>query len=144
LLTTLIPPTSEKNDLVLVSGASGFIAAHLTSHLLMNDYRVRGTVRSKDKGEYLKKLYDGVGEFEYVIVEDIAEVSVGGMRLGLSRRSQIRFAEIETSGVADSPALSTKPSRGSMESVSLASCLITYASHTNVNPLRRTAHTASP
>jgi len=44
----------------------------------MNDYRVRGTVRSKDKGEYLKKLYEGVGEFEYVIVEDIAEVSVGG------------------------------------------------------------------
>lgn len=41
----------------------------------MNDYRVRGTVRSAEKGEYLKKLFDGVGEFEYVIVEDIAKVS---------------------------------------------------------------------
>jgi hypothetical protein len=48
---------------------------HLCSHLLMNDYRVRGTVRSAEKGEYLKKLFDGVGEFEYVIVEDIAKVS---------------------------------------------------------------------
>ena len=41
----------------------------------MNGYRVRGTVRSTEKGEYLKKLFDGVGEFEYVIVEDIAKVS---------------------------------------------------------------------
>jgi uncharacterized protein YbjT (DUF2867 family) len=47
---------------------------HLCSHLLMNGYRVRGTVRSDSKGEYLRKLFDGVGEFEYVIVEDIAKV----------------------------------------------------------------------
>jgi hypothetical protein len=47
----------------------------------MNDYRVRGTVRSEEKGEYLKKLYDGVGEFEYVIVKDIAEVSAGMWRV---------------------------------------------------------------
>jgi len=59
----------------------------------MNDYRVRGTVRSKDKGEYLKKLYEGVGEFEYVIVEDIAEVSVGGSRLWLDFGVRLGFAE---------------------------------------------------
>jgi len=64
-----------EGSLILVSGASGFIAVHLCSHLLMNGYRVRGTVRSNDKGDYLKKLFDGVGEFDYVIVEDIAKAS---------------------------------------------------------------------
>jgi hypothetical protein len=49
-------------------------AAHLCSTLLINGHKVRGTVRSTEKGEYLKKLFDGVGEFEYVIVEDIADV----------------------------------------------------------------------
>jgi len=66
-------PAVPQGSLILVSGASGFIAVHLCSHLLMNGYRVRGTVRSTEKGEYLKKLFDGVGEFEYVIVEDIAK-----------------------------------------------------------------------
>lgn len=82
----------------------------------MNGYRVRGTVRSEDKGEYLKKLYDGVGEFEYVIVEDIAEVSKRGRgcgRLGTS----IDGCLVDDPG---SPVHSTRPSRGSMESVSPA------------------------
>lgn len=47
----------------------------------MNGYKVRGTVRSADKGEYLRNLYKGVGEFEYVIVEDIADVSPPPPRL---------------------------------------------------------------
>lgn len=65
-------PAVAPGSLILVTGASGFIAVHLCSVLLSNGYKVRGTVRSKDKGQYLKKLFDGVGEFEYVIVEDIA------------------------------------------------------------------------
>ena len=42
--------------------------------LLKNGYRVRGTVRSKAKGEYLRNLFEGQGEFEYVIAEDITKV----------------------------------------------------------------------
>ena len=38
--------------------------------LLENGYKVKGTVRSKDKGEYLVNLFKGK-PFEYVIVEDI-------------------------------------------------------------------------
>ncbi|KAI5449717.1 hypothetical protein NCC49_004082 [Naganishia albida] len=66
-------PAIQQGALVLVTGASGFIASHLCSTLLMNGYKVRGTVRSADKGEYLRNLYKGVGEFEYVIVQDIAD-----------------------------------------------------------------------
>lgn len=66
-------PAVPKGSLVLVTGASGFIAAHLCSVLLINGYKVRGTVRSTEKGKYLKRLFDGVGDFEYVIVEDIAD-----------------------------------------------------------------------
>ncbi|KAJ9098876.1 hypothetical protein QFC19_006214 [Naganishia cerealis] len=52
-------PAIPEGSLVLVTGASGFI--------------VRGTVRSTEKGEYLKNLFTDVGDFEYVIVEDIAD-----------------------------------------------------------------------
>jgi len=65
-------PAIKPGSLVLVTGASGFIAAHVCSVLLTNGYKVRGTVRSTEKGEYLKNLFKGVGDFEYVIVEDIA------------------------------------------------------------------------
>lgn len=40
-------------------------------------YPVRGTVRSVAKGEYLKELFQGSkAPFEYVVVEDIAQVRV--------------------------------------------------------------------
>ncbi|WVR07600.1 hypothetical protein IAU60_004642 [Kwoniella sp. DSM 27419] len=61
----------KKGDLVLVTGASGFIAAQTVREFLKRGYRVRGTVRSEGKGDYLKKLFMNEGEFEYVIVEDI-------------------------------------------------------------------------
>jgi len=64
-----VPPSS----LILVTGASGFIAAHLVSALLMRGFRVRGTVRSEDKGRYLDRLFEGVGEWSWVVVEDIAQ-----------------------------------------------------------------------
>jgi uncharacterized protein YbjT (DUF2867 family) len=41
--------------------------------LLTQGHRVRGTVRSADKGEYIKSLFGKryPGQFEYVIVEDL-------------------------------------------------------------------------
>jgi hypothetical protein len=95
----------------------------------MNDYRVRGTVRSSEKGEYLKKLFDGVGEFEYVIVEDIAKVSSS------DRAKYVMLRSSCSERVTDYPvlmldchslALSTKPSRASMELVSPAPHLPTH------------------
>lgn len=50
------------------------ISSHLVKTLLEQGYPVRGTVRSKEKGEYLKNFFkDSKVPFEYVIVKDIAE-----------------------------------------------------------------------
>ncbi|EJT99638.1 NADP-binding protein [Dacryopinax primogenitus] len=56
--------------LVLVTGASGFLAAHACQTLLEKEFKVRGTVRSKEKGEYLVNLYKN-SNFSYTIVPDI-------------------------------------------------------------------------
>ncbi|KAG0661671.1 methylglyoxal reductase (NADPH-dependent) gre2 [Rhodotorula mucilaginosa] len=68
-------PTVPKGSLVLISGPSGFLGAHCAQQLLEHGFRVRGTVRSQDKGQYLADLFkkQGYGEdkFEFVIVEDV-------------------------------------------------------------------------
>lgn len=59
---------------VLVTGASGFIAAWVVKTLLEKGYIVVGTVRSDSKGKYLQNLFKEYGDrFSYVIVEDIAK-----------------------------------------------------------------------
>ncbi|EJD40169.1 D-lactaldehyde dehydrogenase [Auricularia subglabra TFB-10046 SS5] len=69
-----MPPVSQ-SSLILVTGASGFLAVHVVKSLLRRGHRVRGTVRSAPKGEYLRDLFDPEfpGKFEYVIVKDIAQ-----------------------------------------------------------------------
>ncbi|RSH88686.1 methylglyoxal reductase (NADPH-dependent) gre2 [Saitozyma podzolica] len=69
-------PAIKPGSLVLVTGASGFIAAQTVRAFLEAGYRVRGTVRSTAKGEYLAKLFAGKGDFEYVLVEDITKDGV--------------------------------------------------------------------
>lgn len=47
------------NDLILVTGASGYIACHIVKQLLEKGYKVRGTVRStknEQKVAPLKRL----------------------------------------------------------------------------------------
>jgi len=57
---------------VLVSGASGFIAIWVVRSLLERGYAVRGTVRSHEKGNYLKKMFKTYGDkFEVVVVKDV-------------------------------------------------------------------------
>jgi nucleoside-diphosphate-sugar epimerase len=80
----------EKGSLVLVTGASGFIATyippiqsqsfaeprrHVVRELLRAGFKVRGTVRSASKGEYLMDLSKDEGEFQYAIVADMGRVS---------------------------------------------------------------------
>jgi len=61
-------PAVPTGSTVLVTGASGFIAVHVVQQLLDRGYKVLGTVRSKEKGEWIKNKFPA---FEYVIVEDL-------------------------------------------------------------------------
>jgi len=69
-------PATPAPAKVLVTGASGFLGAHVARAFLARGYSVRGTVRSTDKGDYLLDLFSGEfpNKFEYYIVKDIGEV----------------------------------------------------------------------
>ncbi|TYJ56113.1 hypothetical protein B9479_003223 [Cryptococcus floricola] len=67
-------PAIKPGSLVLVTGASGYIASHTVDTLLKRGFNVRGTVRSHSKGGYLANLFKNAkANFEYAIVGDIAE-----------------------------------------------------------------------
>lgn len=86
---------------ILLTGASGFLAAHVGQQLLQRGYRVRGTVRSAEKGEYLKQLYkkDGIEGFEYVIVEDVEQVR--SQQLARARCLHLQFKLIALHNLQD-------------------------------------------
>ena len=68
-------PAVQPPAKVLVSGATGYIAAWVVRNLLERGYVVRGTARSVAKGDFLKKAFASYGDrFEVVVVEDIAQV----------------------------------------------------------------------
>lgn len=69
-------PTLAKGDKVLVTGATGYIAAWVVQALLDQGFAVRGTVRSNRKGQHLVDLFQSYGDrFEIFVVEDMAAVS---------------------------------------------------------------------
>ena len=72
-------PASLPPALILVTGASGFIASWVCLTLLRDGYNVRGTVRTTGKGEYLTKLFAEYGDrFKYVLVPDVVKVAFLG------------------------------------------------------------------
>ncbi|TPX68416.1 hypothetical protein SpCBS45565_g03123 [Spizellomyces sp. 'palustris'] len=57
---------------ILVTGITGFIAAHVAEQLLAAGFRVRGTVRSLAKAEHLKQRFASYGDkIEFTVVEDL-------------------------------------------------------------------------
>ena len=62
-------------DRVLVTGISGFIAAHVTQRLIAKGYKVRGTLRNKDKGEALMARFAASGVDTQNI--ELAEADLG-------------------------------------------------------------------
>lgn len=61
-----------KGSLILVTGASGFVASNIVKEALLFGYRVRGTVRSSDKATQTRDLFDSP-DYETAIVADLAE-----------------------------------------------------------------------
>lgn len=59
---------------VLLTGGSGFIAAHVLDTLLEHGHSVVTTVRSQEKADWIKKAHPKYGKdkLDTVIVEDIA------------------------------------------------------------------------
>lgn len=57
---------------ILVSGATGFIALHVVSDLLKQDYKVIGTVRSSEKADKLRKKFGNNPNLSFELVSDIA------------------------------------------------------------------------
>lgn len=55
---------------VLITGASGYIAAHIVNQLFAQGYNIVGTVRSAAKGDWIAKRYPG---FKYEIVKDLTD-----------------------------------------------------------------------
>ncbi|RFU34183.1 hypothetical protein B7463_g2155, partial [Scytalidium lignicola] len=60
---------------VLLTGGSGFIAAHILEILLQRGHTVVTTVRSIEKAEKIRKAYPNVpkSSLDFVIVKDIAQ-----------------------------------------------------------------------
>lgn len=73
-LTTTTNPSARimpavTSGLVLVTGASGFVGTYTVQALLDAGFAVRGTVRSKEKGEHLVSLSP---KASYVLVPDMS------------------------------------------------------------------------
>ncbi|EIW83698.1 D-lactaldehyde dehydrogenase [Coniophora puteana RWD-64-598 SS2] len=65
---------ANEQNLILVTGANGFIAAWTVRILLERGYAVRGAVRSSAKGKHLQETFRSYGEkFELAFVEDITK-----------------------------------------------------------------------
>lgn len=60
---------------VLVTGGSGFIAAHILEVLLKRGHSVVATVRSEEKGQKILSSHPSVGKdkLDYAIVPDISK-----------------------------------------------------------------------
>ncbi|CCX10109.1 Similar to Putative uncharacterized oxidoreductase C513.07; acc. no. Q9UT59 [Pyronema omphalodes CBS 100304] len=64
----------KKGDWVLLTGASGFVAAHCLTALLDAGYKVKCSVRSQEKADEIRKRRAShADKLDFVIVKDIVE-----------------------------------------------------------------------
>lgn len=64
--------STGENQIILVTGGSGFAAAHVLRSFLSRGYHVRATVRSPSSGEKILKTHAQYSnQLSYVIVKDI-------------------------------------------------------------------------
>ncbi|KAJ3485302.1 hypothetical protein NLI96_g5061 [Meripilus lineatus] len=65
-------PAVPAGSKILVTGANGFVAMWVVRTLLQSGYRVRGTIRSDDKGDFIKQYFSEFGDkLELSTVPDI-------------------------------------------------------------------------
>lgn len=67
-------PQVMSHNIVLVTGANGYIASHVIALLISRGYKVRGAVRSESSGGKLRERYADRGDqFSLTIVPDITK-----------------------------------------------------------------------
>ncbi|EME41941.1 hypothetical protein DOTSEDRAFT_74095 [Dothistroma septosporum NZE10] len=59
-----------KGSLILVTGASGYIASHVVNEALQAGYKVRGTARTREKCDATKKTFNNNADYSTAIVEN--------------------------------------------------------------------------
>ncbi|CZT45345.1 related to aldehyde reductase II [Rhynchosporium secalis] len=67
--------TIPKGSIVLVTGVTGYLGMHVANQVLLDGYKVRGTVRDSEKARWTQEHFDktyGKGNFEVSIVKDLA------------------------------------------------------------------------
>ena len=67
-------PVLQADSIIVVSGANGFIAGHICEQALAAGYRVRGTVRSLERTQWLLAFFNRrhkPARFSLVEVDDI-------------------------------------------------------------------------
>jgi nucleoside-diphosphate-sugar epimerase len=66
-------PSSGQGKTVLITGGSGFVAAHVLNAFLSRGYNVRTTVRSQETAEKVKKTHSKyLSKLSFAIVKDVA------------------------------------------------------------------------
>ena len=60
-----------RESLILVTGAAGFIGAHVVNEALKAGYRVRGTSPSKEKAQYTKQIFKHDPNYSTAIVSNM-------------------------------------------------------------------------
>lgn len=66
--------STSTSPIVLVTGANGFVGAHVTLAFLKAGWRVRGTTRSQDKADAMKALpafKEHSPNLEFALISDI-------------------------------------------------------------------------
>jgi len=62
----------QTKPVVLLTGATGFVGAHVFTALLSSGYKIKATIRSPSKGEFLSKKYaTQISDFTFAIVPDL-------------------------------------------------------------------------
>jgi len=86
---------------ILITGASGFLATHVIAKALEAGYSVRGTVRSLEKGDAIRRRYSHLGDkFDIVVVSDLV---TGNLTEALNGISAVIHVASPFTGVVHDP-----------------------------------------